>query len=193
MGATFGKELYTEPNRDVIAVSGLTGVAWGLMASASKENLAMASLVSIGTQLGSNFWVGFVAGPTMFCFLERPTFGFIQSKLFPKYGLIGTATSVIVLGGHYFGHRDSFSFSNYTAAVLGSILALNSFNYFLMFPKTTEWQTAMHDTNADDASRAKARKWFGAYHGISVLANFVCMAANVMFFHSATRGISISK
>ena len=69
----------------------------------------MASLVSIGTQLGSQFWVGTVAGPTMFCFLERPTFGFIQSKLFPKYGLIGTATSVIALGGHYFGHRGKIA------------------------------------------------------------------------------------
>ena len=92
-----------------------------------------------------------------------------------------------------FSIPDSFSFSNYNAAVLGSIMALNSFNYFIMFPKTTEWQTAMNDKSADDASRATARKWFGAYHGVSVLANFVCMAANVMFFHSATRGISISK
>ena len=65
--------------------------------------------MSIGTQLGSQFWVGTVAGPTMFCFLERPTFGFIQSKLFPKYGLIGTATSVIALGGHYFGHRGKIA------------------------------------------------------------------------------------
>ena len=71
----------------------------------SQQNLALASLVSIGTQLGSQFWVGTVAGPTMFVNLERPTFGFIQSKLFPKYGLIGTATSVIALGGHYFSHR----------------------------------------------------------------------------------------
>ena len=37
MGATFGKQLYTEPYWDVIAVSGVTGVALGLMASASKE------------------------------------------------------------------------------------------------------------------------------------------------------------
>lgn len=43
MGATFGKELYTEPNRDVIAVSGLTGVALGLMASASKEVIKQAT------------------------------------------------------------------------------------------------------------------------------------------------------
>ena len=93
----------------------------------------------------------------------------------------------------YYLNPDSFSFSNYNSAILGSILALNSFNYFIMFPKTTEWQTAMNDASADAESRATARKWFGAYHGISVLANFVCMAANVMFFHSATRGISIAK
>ena len=37
MGATFGKQLYTEPYWDVVAVSGVTGVALGLMASASKE------------------------------------------------------------------------------------------------------------------------------------------------------------
>ena len=37
MGATFGKQLYTEPYWDVIAVSGVTGVALGVMAAASKE------------------------------------------------------------------------------------------------------------------------------------------------------------
>ena len=37
MGATFGKQLYTEPYWDVIAVSAVTGVALGVMASASKE------------------------------------------------------------------------------------------------------------------------------------------------------------
>merc|ERR1711923_648998 len=86
----------------------------------------MASLLSVGTQLGSQFWVGTVAGPTMFCFLERPTFGFIQSKLFPKYGLIGTATSVIALGGHYFSHRGEFHhFGKREKGILNPLSALS--------------------------------------------------------------------
>ena len=44
MGATFGKQLYTEPYWDVIAVSGVTGVALGLMASSSKEVILKATL-----------------------------------------------------------------------------------------------------------------------------------------------------
>ena len=44
MGATFGKQLYTEPYWDSIAVSGVTGVALGLMASASKEVMKKAML-----------------------------------------------------------------------------------------------------------------------------------------------------
>ena len=43
MGATFGKQLYTEPYWDVIAVSGATGVALGLMASSSKEVILKAT------------------------------------------------------------------------------------------------------------------------------------------------------
>ena len=66
--------------------------------------MGFATLLSIGTQFGLQYWVGFWAGPTMLYNLEKITFGSIQSKLFPKYGLIGVASSVIAAAAYYFSH-----------------------------------------------------------------------------------------
>ena len=40
----------------------------------------------------------FYTGRTMYKYLPRHTFGYIQSKLFPKYFMLGTVLSSIVLG-----------------------------------------------------------------------------------------------
>jgi len=49
--------------------------------------------VSFGTQ----FWVGSIAGITMFRSLKRRTFGKVQSKLFPKYAALNTTCSLTAL------------------------------------------------------------------------------------------------
>ena len=69
------------------------------------QNLALASLLSIACQFGMQFWVAFWAGPTMIFNMEKPEFAAIQSKLFPKFGLVGASTSIIALAGHYFNKR----------------------------------------------------------------------------------------
>ena len=71
------------------------------------QNLAFASLLSVAAQFGMQFWVAFWAGPTMIYNLEKPTFAAIQSKLFPKFGLVGVSTSIIAMAGHYFNSRGT--------------------------------------------------------------------------------------
>ena len=67
--------------------------------------MAFASLLSVAAQFGMQFWVAFWAGPTMIYNLEKPTFAAIQSKLFPKFGLVGVSTSILAMAGHYFSRR----------------------------------------------------------------------------------------
>ena len=86
------------------------------------QNLAFASLLSIAAQFGMQFWVAFWAGPTMIFNLEKPTFASIQSKLFPKFGLVGVSTSVIALAGHYFNNRgDNSGLKCGNEAILNSV------------------------------------------------------------------------
>merc|ERR1712122_176411 len=60
----------------------------------SRELLA-AQVITVGTQLGTQCWVSFVGGPTMFANMDRHAFGDIQSKLFPKYGLVNSSVSLV--------------------------------------------------------------------------------------------------
>jgi len=60
-------------------------------------------LGAAGFHLGVQTWVGLIAGPTMFHHMERPAFGAIQSKLFPKYGLIGASAATIAASAAILG------------------------------------------------------------------------------------------
>ncbi|XP_011404217.1 PREDICTED: transmembrane protein 205-like [Amphimedon queenslandica] len=50
-------------------------------------------LGSFSGWFGTQLWVTFFAGLTMYKHLPRHTFGYIQSKLFPKYFLFGAVLS----------------------------------------------------------------------------------------------------
>ena len=63
----------------------------------SPSHLAALHLSSLATGLGTQMYVSFVAGPTMFMHLPRHVFGDIQARLFPKMGMVTTGTSLITL------------------------------------------------------------------------------------------------
>ena len=90
MGAYLGKGLYCDKHKDTAVVAALSGAACGLVQSGYAAPNAVMVFAS-GLQLGVQFWVGFVAGPTMLFNLEKEVFSAIQSKLFMKYGLLNTA------------------------------------------------------------------------------------------------------
>ena len=52
---------------------------------------------SCSVSFGAQFWVGSIAGLTMFKVLKRQTFGRVQSKLFPKYAMLNTSCSLLAL------------------------------------------------------------------------------------------------
>ena len=76
--------------------------------------------------------------------------------------------------------------------LLCTILNIHLFNYLLSTPRQVSMLAVMYDEEADDGAKAKARKTFGMYHGVSMLSTFACIAFNVAFFHSATRAIGVN-
>ena len=82
-------------------------------------------MLSVAAQFGMQFWVAFWAGPTMIYNLEKPTFAAIQSKLFPKFGLVGVSTSIIAMAGHYFNSRGpSISHPIHVIGIRSSVIRL---------------------------------------------------------------------
>ena len=70
--------------KDGILASGLMGMSVPILHRLDNKNLFACQVISIGVQLGTQCWVSFIGGPTMFANMERHAFGDIQSKLFPK-------------------------------------------------------------------------------------------------------------
>jgi hypothetical protein len=75
-------------------------LAWyGRDSAGGTVNMAV-KLVHLGSfsgWLGTQLWVTFFAGVTMYKVLPRHTFGLVQSKLFPKYFLLGGVLSTLSL------------------------------------------------------------------------------------------------
>ena len=83
----------------------------------------------------------------------------------------------------------AFSFFDYNSVLLSTILNIHLFNYLLSTPKQVSMLAVMYDEGADDATKAKARKTFGMFHGVSMLSTFACIGFNVAFIHSVTSAI----
>ena len=74
--------------------------------------------------------------------------------------------------------------------ILLAILGLNSFNQFLAFPKQIKALPIMNDSAASDEVKTKARKTFGAFHGMSMLANMASLGLCLAYFYQITAGLS---
>lgn len=88
-----------------------------------KVAIRLFHLASFSGWLGTQLWVTFFAGLTMFRLLPRHMFGYVQSKLFPKYFLLGTVLSsvsmVTFIIEHPFGSWDK------QQTIQGSILGIS--------------------------------------------------------------------
>jgi len=155
---------------------GTTSLTLPFLSRLSSTSLVATHLTSISAGLGTQLYVSFVAGPTMFLNLPRTTFGNLQARLFPKMGMVTSGSSLLALATYSINHdRD-----------LGSYLLLASFissllNTFLIFPVTTKlmFELRKHDEGTEE--RKQAGKKFGLMHGVSLLANFLAMGANLAY------------
>merc|ERR1712037_913119 len=100
-----------------------------LLPSLSPSHLAALHLSSLATGLGTQMYVSFVAGPTMFMHLPRHVFGDIQARLFPKMGMVTTGTSLITLATYSQVHHTdtaTSTASTCSASVLTSCMTCGS-------------------------------------------------------------------
>lgn len=141
--------------------------------------LATTHMMAMGTQLGTQVWVAFVAGPTMFVNMERTAFGDLQSRLFPKYGMVGMSTGIIGLASYHLAHPTP---DTVTILLAGSTL-VHALNTFLVFPITTKYMYERRKHEEGTEEFKKASKKFGITHGISNLVNLGGLAMNLVYFY----------
>merc|ERR550519_319178 len=133
----------------------------------------------MGTQLGTQVWVSFVAGPTMFMNMERHAFGDLQARLFPKFGMVGLATGLLGIASYHLSHPEP----DLMLALLATSTIMHFINSFSLFPLTTRLQYQRRNAKLGSVELKKVTKKFGVMHGISVLINFVGMGANIIYFY----------
>merc|ERR1740129_2629884 len=85
----------------------------------------------MGTHLGTNAWVSFVAGPTMFMNMERHKFGDIQARLFPKLGMAGMSTGLLGMASYQLAHPQT----DLLLGLLATSTLSHVVNSFVLFPQ----------------------------------------------------------
>lgn len=105
---------------------------------------------SCSVSFGTQFWVGSIAGLTMFRALKRRTFGRVQSKLFPKYAMLNTSCSLLALVTYLqlneIGPTEGLSLvcEKWEGLMLLSGLLGNLANSLYFIPATTQLMFKIH-------------------------------------------------
>jgi len=163
-------------------------------------------LSALSFQYGMHMWVSSVGGSTMFFNMPRHLFGRVQSKLFPKYFLISSVTSLVALGSFalmypYGGWEGDVKTKG---ALLAAGLAGNLVNTFYFGPASTRvmWTCQAFEKSANNGHQVgvmkfdmsalepkqiekynKVRGKFGALHGVSVLLNLGVIVVHTFYFY----------
>ena len=157
---------------------GVTSAALPAVINLKAPCSAFVNLCAVSVMYGTQNWVSWVAGPTMFVNMERSAFGDLQARLFPKMGMVTWSMSSLALASYLANH----SWDN-SAILLSASLFFNLLNSFVLFPVTTKYQYKIRELEEGTPEKASARKMFGMLHGTSVLVNLGSMAANTAYLY----------
>lgn len=153
----------------------------------SSQGAAFVHVLAYGTLLGTLVFNTFIVGLTMFGNMPRQMFGRVQSKMFPKYFSLTTASCLLLLAGHVLSPAGLVLSSPGVVPLLVAT-ALSFLNWLAIEPHVTAMMFARYDienktskTPEDEAEIKRLYKKFGAWHGISSLNNLGVLCAVVSY------------
>jgi len=159
-------------------VAGVTAASLPALPLLSPTTLVALNLSSMSVQFGTQVYVAFVGGPTMFVNLPKVVFGDVQARLFPKMGMLCMSTGALTLASYSVAHPvDTASY------FLSTSLAVNVLNTFIIFPLVTQYMMELREHKDDSPERKKAAMKFGVTHGLSNLINLASMLANLGYIY----------
>ncbi|XP_078661409.1 transmembrane protein 205-like [Branchiostoma floridae x Branchiostoma belcheri] len=168
-------------------------------------------LFCVSAHFGTQVWVTFVAGLTMFHNLPRHTFGHIQGHLFPKYFTMGSVLGLVAMVTYMYEYHHGnltthqqvefgilvavFVSALLNAAFIGPIsLDIMNQQYTIEKEHGHGHEIGTHPAGKiqQDQKYQSVRKRFFMYHGISSLVNMVALVGNgvhVYYLASQLAGI----
>jgi len=155
-------------------------------------------LVGYAWLFGMSVWISFFGGIIAFRALPRQQFGALQHRTFPVYFVQSMLLSGALLTKWIYSHPDVLTHimrpnvaDVAQAYALTSVLASQSFNYFIVGPMTSKIMFQRHRLEKEEgkshnepgvsAEMKMLNRKFGGLHGISSLANL--MAVFALGFH----------
>ncbi|CAD5116403.1 DgyrCDS5295 [Dimorphilus gyrociliatus] len=175
--------------------------------------LSVTHLLTTGGWFGTQIWVTFVAGLTMFHNLPRHLFGDVQSRLFPKYFSFGVLSNAVCICTYFLHHSinnlETRGFIQISA--MGLSLLSNCANLLYFLPATREVALRKNkiekeyglDTHVGPVSQTqfdelfqkepdfkKHYKTFMRYHGYSALLNIVSLVGSVVHLYCLAGNLS---
>jgi len=160
-------------------VIGLSSAAIPCLTLLPPAGLAAVNLSMMGTQLGTQAWVSFVAGPTMFMNMKRHAFGDLQARLFPKFGMVGISTGLLGVASYHLSHPAP----DLMLALLVTSTITHFINSFALFPLATKFQYERRDAKEGSEEFKKVSKKFGITHGMSVSLAMLGIGINLLYFY----------
>ena len=165
------------------------GVGSGAVGTAPRT----AALVAASTYVGATLYTTFIVGIVLFKkFGGTPTFGDVQAVLFPTYFATQSVCAAIALGVTAAGSAGGGP-TKPRVATSSIALATSLTNWCVIEPLTTAAMYARRasdaDPSADAATKAAARKKFGAFHGVSSLLNLVGLGGGVAYLWFVAEGL----
>lgn len=157
-------------------------------------------ILAFSMWLGTQFWVSFVAGITMYANLPRHTFGYVQSKLFPKYFQTGTILMTVVVGTFLWEHDNWDWKAKLQGGLLLTSLLMTVSNLVVLQPKATRLMFEKHliekEEQAGDSigkitdEKLKSLMEMSKYrdlssqfvflHSLSAIANLIAISTEVV-------------
>jgi hypothetical protein len=128
---------------------------------------AVAGPLSLGLLIGGMGFFSFIIAPLSFRLLDEATAGKFVRGLFPHYYLfVIVAAGLAVVG--------TVARNPVVSKIMVAVLVLGVLSRQVLMPAINKYRD--RQLAGDDG----ARKWFGALHGLSVVVNFVQLAAAVI-------------
>lgn len=195
------------------AMGATAPVLWLLPASAASPVTHLVHLSALSFQFGMHMWVSSVGGSTMFFNMPRHMFGRVQSKLFPKYFLISSVTSLAALGTFAMMYPpNEWGGETQTKGILLACgLVGNLLNTLYLGPASTKvmWTCQAFEKSMNHGHEvgvtkfdmsglekkqldkyAKVKSKFGMLHGCSVLVNLGVIVVHTFYFYLVAKQLA---
>ncbi|KAL4217853.1 hypothetical protein ACF0H5_022592 [Mactra antiquata] len=170
-----------------------------------KTNVIFLHLLSLATHVGTQCWVTFIAGFTMFFNLPRILFGRLQSTLFPVY--FGTSLTLACVTLLTYVKANGYEHTSQTYTYQFSLLLISIvcpfINSLILAPQIVDTMIKVFDLEKDSGvaynigycdrtelkknpTYAQYYKQFRRVHGVSGIMNVTTLVSNILYIYSVS-------